>query len=63
MECYARYVMLTGLAGKIVLVGFDSTDFLIEGLQKQDVDALIIQNPKQMGYLVSKLLPPRLIRS
>ena len=49
-----RALRNTGLAGKIVLVGFDSTDFLIEGLQKQDIDALIIQNPKQMGYLSIK---------
>jgi len=41
----------TGIAGKTKLVGFDSTDFLIDGLKQHDIDALVIQNPKQMGYL------------
>ncbi len=36
---------------KIKLVGFDSTDFLIEALEKQDIHGLVIQNPQQMGYL------------
>ena len=46
-----RALRKTGAAGKTKLVGFDSTDFLIDGLKKHDIDALIIQNPKQMGYL------------
>jgi len=39
------------LAGKIRFVGFDSTDFLIQGLEQQEIDGLVIQNPQQMGYL------------
>lgn len=39
------------LAGKIRFVGFDSTDFLIQGLEKQEINGLVIQNPQQMGYL------------
>jgi ribose transport system substrate-binding protein len=41
-------------AGKIKLVGFDTSDFLLEGLKIGDVNGLIIQNPRQMGYLSIK---------
>ncbi|MEP7341316.1 MAG: substrate-binding domain-containing protein [Acidobacteriota bacterium] len=49
-----------GLAGKIVLVGFDSSPNLIEDLKAGAIDSLIIQNPYRMGYdgvrtLVDKL--------
>ena len=40
-----------GRAQKTKLVGFDSSDFLFDGLEKHDVDALIVQDPRQMGYL------------
>lgn len=43
-----------GQSGKIRLVGFDSTDFLIEGLEKAEIDGLIVQNPREMGYLGMK---------
>lgn len=39
-----------GLAGKLRFVGFDSTDFLLAGLEQQEIDGLVIQNPTQMGY-------------
>ena len=38
------------LAGKKVFVGFDSSDELIEALQKKEIQALILQNPFNMGY-------------
>ena len=41
-------------AGKTKLVGFDASDFLLEGLKTGDVDGLVIQNPRQMGYLSIK---------
>lgn len=41
----------SGLNQKIKLVGFDASDPLIDGLAKQDIDGLIIQDPKQMGYM------------
>jgi len=58
-----------GLAGKITLVGFDSSPNLIEDLSAGVIDSLIIQNPYRMGYdgvktLVDKLdgkQPPRRI--
>ncbi len=48
-----------GLAGKIVLVGFDSSPNIVEDLKSGAIDWLIIQNPYRMGYdgvktLVSK---------
>ncbi|MDP8244574.1 MAG: substrate-binding domain-containing protein [Candidatus Hinthialibacter antarcticus] len=38
------------LAGKKVFVGFDSSDELIDALQKKEIQALILQNPFNMGY-------------
>lgn len=43
-----------GRSGKIKFVGFDSTDFLIEGLERGEIDGLIVQNPREMGYLGMK---------
>jgi len=40
-----------GLAQKVKFVGFDASDPLIDGLAKKDIDALVIQNPHQMGYM------------
>lgn len=39
-----------GLAGKLRFIGFDSTDFLLAGLEQQEIHGLVIQNPTQMGY-------------
>lgn len=40
-----------GLNGKLKFVGFDSSDKLLEGLNDGDIQALVLQNPKMMGYL------------
>jgi ribose transport system substrate-binding protein len=56
-----------GLAGKIVLVGFDSSPNLIEDLKAGAIDSLVLQNPYKMGYeavkgMVAKLdgqTPPK----
>jgi ribose transport system substrate-binding protein len=37
-------------AGKIVFVGFDSSEKLIEGLKSGHLNAVVIQNPYKMGY-------------
>jgi ribose transport system substrate-binding protein len=58
-----------GLAGKVVLVGFDSSPNLIEDLRAGAIDSLVLQNPYKMGYeavkaLVAKLdgqTPPRTV--
>ena len=39
-----------GLAGKIKFVGFDSSPPLVEALHKGEIDALIVQDPRGMGY-------------
>lgn len=49
-----RALRYTGLAGKIKFVGFDSTDFLLDGLKKHEINGLVIQDPRQMGYLAIK---------
>jgi ribose transport system substrate-binding protein len=40
-----------GVAGKKKFIGFDSTDFLLGGLAQQEISGLVVQNPRQMGYL------------
>lgn len=37
-------------AGKVKFVGFDSSVKLIEGLTKGEINALVLQNPREMGY-------------
>ena len=39
------------MAGKLKIVGFDSSPTLIEDLQSGSIDSLVIQNPFRMGYL------------
>ena len=58
-----------GLAGKVVLVGFDSSPNLVEDLKAGAIDSLVLQNPYRMGYeavraMVAKLdgrTPPRVV--
>src|SRR5215470_6752457 len=58
-----------GLAGKVVLVGFDSSPNLIDDLKAGAIDSLVLQNPYKMGYeavktMVAKLngqQPPRVV--
>ena len=40
-----------GLAGKIRFVGFDASPPLVEALKSGEIDALVVQNPRRMGYL------------
>ena len=49
-----RALRESGLAGKIRLIRFDSTDYLLDGLRNKAIDGLIVQNPRQMGYLAMK---------
>lgn len=41
----------TGLMRKKILVGFDTSSFLLAALRRGDVKALVAQNPTMMGYL------------
>jgi len=45
-----------GVAGKLKIVGFDTSPTLIEDLQAGNIDSLVVQNPFRMGYLAVKTL-------
>jgi ribose transport system substrate-binding protein len=45
-----------GLAGKIKLVGFDSSEKLVQGLAAGQLDGLVLQNPFNIGYLAVKTM-------
>ncbi len=47
-------------AGKVKFVGFDGSDKLIEGLKAKQIDGLVVQNPRKMGYLGVKTLVEKL---
>jgi ribose transport system substrate-binding protein len=45
------------LTGKILVVGFDTSEEALEAVRRGEIDALIAQNPFNMGYLgVKKLI-------
>ena len=44
------------LAGSKKFVGFDTSPGLMEGLRKDEIQALIVQNPKKMGHEAVKAL-------
>ncbi len=57
----ATYGMLQALrkeklAGKVRFVGSDTSSFLREGLRSGEVHALLVQNPRRMGYLGVSML-------
>ena len=39
-----------GLAGKVKLVGFDPSTALVDALQKNEIDAIVAQDPYKIGY-------------
>lgn len=44
------------LAGQIKFVGFDASPPLVAALRAGEIDALVVQNPRRMGYLGVKTL-------
>jgi ribose transport system substrate-binding protein len=44
------------LAGKVKIVGFDSSPTLIQDMQAGNIDSLVVQNPFRMGYTVVQTL-------
>lgn len=64
-----RAVKQQGKAGKIVIVGFDSSPNLLEGIEDGTLDSLVLQDPFKMGYegvktivmQMKKETPPRRI--
>ncbi len=51
-----RTLQTNGWAGKVKFVGFDSSEPLVAGLKDGQIDALVVQNPVNMGYLGVKTL-------
>ena len=49
-----------GAAGKVKLVGFDASADLVGGLTDGQIDALVVQNPLNMGYLGVKTVVQKL---
>lgn len=49
-----RALQDAGLAGGVRFVGFDSSDKMIQALRDGHLDALVVQNPRKMGYLAVK---------
>jgi ribose transport system substrate-binding protein len=45
-----------GTAGKLKLVGFDSSPTLIEDVAAGNIDSLVVQNPFRMGFLAVETL-------
>lgn len=48
---FLRALQARGLAGKIIFVGFDSSEKLVEALGRNELMGLVLQNPFNMGYL------------
>jgi len=46
----------SGLAGKVMYVGFDSSDRLVLALRKGYIKGLVLQDPINMGYLGVKTI-------
>ena len=44
------------LTGKVKFIGFDSSPPLIAGLQQDEINGLVVQNPFKMGYLGVKTM-------
>lgn len=51
-----RALQDSGLAGKVKFVGFDSSAKLVQALKAGEIQGLVLQNPRKMGYLGVKTL-------
>jgi ribose transport system substrate-binding protein len=49
-----------GLAGKVKFVAFDPSEMLIEGMEKQEVHGIVLQDPVNMGYEAVKQMVAKL---
>jgi ribose transport system substrate-binding protein len=50
----------TNVVRKVKFVGFDASEKLIAALREGDIDALVVQNPFNMGYLAVKTMTEHL---
>jgi ribose transport system substrate-binding protein len=48
------------LAGKVHFVGFDASDKLVKAMREGAIDALVVQNPFNIGYLAVKTMTEHL---
>lgn len=46
----------SGTNKKVKLIGFDSSDTLVNALKDGDIDGLVVQNPFNMGYVAVKTM-------
>lgn len=51
-----RALQGSGLAGKVKFVGFDSSERLVQALEKGEIHGLVLQDPINMGYLGVKIM-------
>lgn len=51
-----RVLQSSGWAGKVRYIGFDASDTLVKGLADGHIDALVVQDPVNMGYLGVKTM-------
>ena len=51
-----RVLQSSGWAGKVKFIGFDASDTLVKGLSDGHIDALVVQDPVNMGYLGVKTM-------
>lgn len=49
-----RALRQAGVAGQKKFIAFDTTEFLLDGLRKGEIQGLVVQDPRQMGYLAMK---------
>jgi ribose transport system substrate-binding protein len=49
-----------GLGGKVRFIGFDASEKLVEGVKAGEIDALVLQNPFNIGYLAVKTMAEHL---
>lgn len=54
-EGMLRALRETRRAGQVRFIGFDASKDLLDGLQKKEIQGLVLQDPEQMGYLGMKL--------
>ncbi len=51
---------LKGVAGKLKIIGFDSSPTLIEDLKAGNIDSLVVQNPFRMSYMAVEAIVKQL---
>lgn len=46
----------SGVAKKVKFIGFDASEKLVSAMREGDIDALVVQNPFNMGYLAVRTM-------